>query len=98
MSKDIVGIIGGSGLYKMEGVEIREERQVKTPFGEPSDAVMLGTLIAVIAVIGVMRGTQALLELAVGWDRAVYLSYFIFGALFSVVGLLLFHKRNAATG
>jgi len=44
MSKDIVGIIGGSGLYKMDGVEISEERFVKTPFGDPSDALILGTL------------------------------------------------------
>jgi 5'-methylthioadenosine phosphorylase len=44
MAKDIVGIIGGSGLYQMKGVEIREERRVSTPFGDPSDAVMLGTL------------------------------------------------------
>jgi hypothetical protein len=61
-------------------------------------AVMLGTLIAIIAIIGLMRGLQALLELAVGWDRAVYLSYFIVGGLFSVVGMVLFRKRNAAAG
>lgn len=61
-------------------------------------AAMLGVLIAVIAVVGLMRGLQALLELAVGWDRAVYLSYFIVGALFSLVGVVLFHKRNTAAG
>lgn len=44
MAKNIIGIIGGSGLYQMEGVRIREERKVMTPFGEPSDAIMLGTL------------------------------------------------------
>lgn len=59
-------------------------------------AVMLGTLIAIIAVVGLMRGLQALLELAVGWDRAVYLSYFIVGGILSLVGLVLFRKRNAA--
>lgn len=61
-------------------------------------AVMLGTLIAVIALIGLMRGLQTLLELAVGWDRAVYLSYFIVGGILSVVGLVLFRKRNTAAG
>jgi hypothetical protein len=60
-------------------------------------ALMLGTFIAIIAVIGLMRGLQALLELAVGWDRAVYLSYLIVGGIFSVIGLVLFSKRNAAT-
>ena len=61
-------------------------------------AVMLGTFIAIVAVVGLMRGLQALLELAVGWDRAVYLSYLIIGALASIIGLVLFRKRNAATG
>jgi hypothetical protein len=59
-------------------------------------ALMLGTVIAVILFAGLLRGTQALLELAVDWDRAVYLSYLIIGALFSLVGLFLFRKRNAA--
>ncbi len=39
-----IGMIGGSGLYEMEGLEIREERRVETPFGEPSDAYMLGEI------------------------------------------------------
>ncbi|HUS41288.1 MAG TPA: hypothetical protein VMY16_01360 [Ilumatobacteraceae bacterium] len=59
-------------------------------------AVMLGTLIGFIAVIGLMRGLQALLALAVDWDQAVYLSYFIVGGILSVVGMVLFRKRNAA--
>ncbi len=37
-----IGMIGGSGLYAMEGLEIHEERRIQTPFGEPSDAYMLG--------------------------------------------------------
>jgi 5'-methylthioadenosine phosphorylase len=39
-----VGIIGGSGLYKMEGMTEVEKVKVGTPFGEPSDAIILGTL------------------------------------------------------
>ncbi|MFM2063383.1 MAG: hypothetical protein RLZZ507_3053 [Cyanobacteriota bacterium] len=39
-----IGIIGGSGLYKMEALKDVEELQVNTPFGSPSDAVILGTL------------------------------------------------------
>jgi 5'-methylthioadenosine phosphorylase len=39
-----IGIIGGSGLYQMEGVENPAERRVETPFGEPSDAVIGGHL------------------------------------------------------
>src|ERR1700723_1310934 len=38
------GIIGGSGLYHMPGLTDTREVRVKTPFGEPSDAIVIGTL------------------------------------------------------
>ena len=39
-----IGIIGGSGLYHMPGLTEIEEVAVKTPFGDPSDPLVLGTL------------------------------------------------------
>jgi 5'-methylthioadenosine phosphorylase len=39
-----VGIIGGSGLYAMPGLSGAREVRVRTPFGEPSDAFVVGTL------------------------------------------------------
>ena len=39
-----IGIIGGSGLYSMPGFEAAEEALIQTPFGEPSDNFVLGTL------------------------------------------------------
>jgi 5'-methylthioadenosine phosphorylase len=39
-----IGVIGGSGLYRMEGLTVREERRLETPFGEPSDVFVLGEL------------------------------------------------------
>src|SRR5246500_207081 len=39
-----IGIIGGSGLYSMAGLKDTREIRVKTPFGQPSDAIVLGTL------------------------------------------------------
>src|SRR5580658_9630948 len=39
-----IGIIGGSGLYSMPGFEAAEETVIKTPFGDPSDNYVLGTL------------------------------------------------------
>lgn len=39
-----IGIIGGSGLYSMAGLMKTREITVKTPFGEPSDAIVLGML------------------------------------------------------
>jgi 5'-methylthioadenosine phosphorylase len=39
-----IGIIGGSGLYQMEGVEQPTEQQVETPVGRPSDAIIGGMM------------------------------------------------------
>jgi 5'-methylthioadenosine phosphorylase len=39
-----LAVIGGSGVYDMEALTEVEERRVTTPFGEPSDAVTVGTL------------------------------------------------------
>ena len=47
MDKARIAVIGGSGLYRMKGLEGLEERRVETPFGDPSDAVMLGTAAGV---------------------------------------------------
>src|ERR1041385_3768504 len=45
MINDIrIGIIGGSGLYQMEGLTDVEELEVETPFGAPSDTFRIGTL------------------------------------------------------
>lgn len=45
MSGDLtIGVIGGSGLYEMEGLKDVEEVKLKTPFGEPSDAFLVGRL------------------------------------------------------
>jgi 5'-methylthioadenosine phosphorylase len=44
MSQAKIGIIGGSGLYKMDALKDVEEVQITTPFGSPSDALILGTL------------------------------------------------------
>jgi len=42
MSEAKIGIIGGSGLYKVEGMTEAEEVKITTPFGNPSDAIILG--------------------------------------------------------
>ena len=39
-----IGVIGGSGLYQMKGLGEVEERQVSTPFGDPSDTIVVGVL------------------------------------------------------
>jgi len=40
----VIGIIGGSGLYQMSGVEGLSEERISTPFGDPSDAYLQGRL------------------------------------------------------
>ena len=40
-----LGVIGGSGVYDMQALTDIEEVKPKTPFGEPSDAILVGTLI-----------------------------------------------------
>ena len=44
MAETKIGIIGGSGLYKMEALKDVKEVQISTPFGSPSDALIVGTL------------------------------------------------------
>ena len=44
MSEAKIGIIGGSGLCRMEGMTGMKRLKLNTPFGEPSDAIVLGNL------------------------------------------------------
>lgn len=57
-----LGVIGGSGLYQMAGLEDRREEDVRTPFGDPSDTYVLGRVggrdVAFLARHG--RGHRAL--------------------------------------
>jgi 5'-methylthioadenosine phosphorylase len=42
MSEAQIGVIGGSGLYAMDGIKVLFERNLETPFGDPSDAYIVG--------------------------------------------------------
>jgi 5'-methylthioadenosine phosphorylase len=44
LAKAEIGIIGGSGLYNMDGLTDVTEVRIETPFGDPSEAIALGTL------------------------------------------------------
>jgi 5'-methylthioadenosine phosphorylase len=44
MSETAIGVIGGSGLYDMEGLEQVERIRLETPFGDPSDEYVTGVL------------------------------------------------------
>ena len=47
MTKTVLGIIGGSGVYDIAGLENSRWERVKSPWGEPSDALLLGTYAGV---------------------------------------------------
>ena len=44
MTEKILGVIGGSGLYAMKDLKVVDKVSVETPFGEPSDAIVVGEL------------------------------------------------------
>lgn len=44
MNKPVIGVIGGSGLYEIEGLTDVREIKIETPFGDPSDVYVTGTL------------------------------------------------------
>lgn len=44
MGEQMIGIIGGSGLYNIEGIQEVKAVSIDTPFGKPSDSFMVGTL------------------------------------------------------
>jgi 5'-methylthioadenosine phosphorylase len=44
VEKGALGIIGGSGLYSMAGLQVEREVAVSTPFGQPSDSYVVGRL------------------------------------------------------
>jgi len=42
-----IGVIGGSGLYKLDDLKLTEELTLTTPFGDPSDKILIGSLLDV---------------------------------------------------
>ena len=44
MADKLLGVIGGSGLYQMKGLDVIEKITVNTPFGSPSDSIVVGEL------------------------------------------------------
>ena len=44
MAETMIGVIGGSGLYEIDGLEDAKWREVRSPWGDPSDKIMTGRL------------------------------------------------------
>lgn len=58
-------------------------------------AAFLGLFALVLLLVGLTRGLQAAFDAGLDHEQSVYVSYFVVGGLLSLVGLLLFKKRNA---
>ena len=68
-----VGILGGSGLYRMAGLEVEAEVAVDTPFGSPSDSYFVGQM------------ADFLRELGSAEHGADTLSTIVFGVLYRIL-------------
>lgn len=57
--------------------------------------LILGFVAVVLLLVVLTRGLQSLLDIWMGWDTAVYVSYFIIGGILTLAGMLLMSKRRA---
>jgi len=67
-----VGIIGGSGLYAMDGLRVIEERTIDTPFGAPSDPFVIGDVGGVRVAFLARPGERSL---PCGWRSETLSTY-----------------------
>ena len=56
MNPSLVGIIGGSGLYQMDALQNAQEHRMSTPFGDPSDVLVTGSVHGVPVVFLARHG------------------------------------------
>ncbi|MGB3736683.1 MAG: hypothetical protein WA964_17120 [Ilumatobacter sp.] len=61
-------------------------------------AIFLGLFALVLLLVGLTRGLQTAIEPLLDQGRAVYISYFIVGGALTLVGAILFKKRNDTSG
>ncbi|GGC01438.1 S-methyl-5'-thioadenosine phosphorylase [Marinobacterium zhoushanense] len=73
MAKATIGIIGGSGLYRMEALQNAEELQLDTPWGRPSDSILTGEVGGVpVAFLARHGRNHALLPGEVPYQANIY--------------------------
>ncbi|MGF1494764.1 MAG: S-methyl-5'-thioadenosine phosphorylase [Microcoleaceae cyanobacterium] len=73
MSQIRIGIIGGSGLYKMDALKDIEEKEVPTPLGSASDKIIIGTLDGIqVAFLARHGRTHHLLPTEVPYRANIY--------------------------
>lgn len=68
-----LGILGGTGLYKIEGIEVETEIAIDTPFGSPSDSFVIGNLAgARIAFLSRHGRGHTLLPAEINYQANIY--------------------------
>ena len=73
MSDAAVGVIGGSGVYQMQGLTVVDERRIETPFGEPSDAFVIGEVDGVrVAFLARHGGGHRVLPNEINYRANIY--------------------------
>ena len=66
MTKAVLGIIGGSGLYELPGLQNVQEKRIASPWGEPSAPLVVGDLV----VSGVSGGDEGVRGFVAAFDQA----------------------------
>ena len=73
MNPSLVGIIGGSGLYQMDALQNAQEHRMSTPFGDPSDVLVTGSVHGVPVVFLARHGRgHRLLPFEVPYRANIY--------------------------
>jgi len=73
MSDAAIGVIGGSGVYQMQGLTVVDERRIETPFGEPSDAFVIGEVDGVrVAFLARHGGGHRVLPNEINYRANIY--------------------------
>lgn len=57
--------------------------------------LFLGLVAITLLLVASTRGLQSLLDIFFEWDKAVYLSYFLLGGIFTLVGVFAMGKRHS---
>ena len=72
MADRVVGVIGGSGLYQIDGMTGAEWRKIDSPWGEPSDELLFGELDGAKLVFINRRGIKVREYDAAGLAQALH--------------------------
>ena len=87
MTKSVLGIIGGSGIYDLPGLDNAREERVKSPWGDPSAALRIGEIAGQpVVFLSRLREAISVESFEVGMIKAPFMA-FVIGLVACVEGL-----------